>query len=58
MGSTEHRQLWSCLDDFEADAACVAELFSGGRLWKTFTEHVSEFDARRERVWSVWSWWL
>ena len=29
----------------QADAACIAELFSGGRLWKTFTEHVSEFDA-------------
>lgn len=27
-----------------ADAACVAELFSGGRLWSTFVEHVAEFD--------------
>lgn len=33
----------------EADAACVAELFSGGRLWSTFVEHVAEFAPWRER---------
>ena len=32
----------------KADAACVAELFSGGRLWSTFVQHVAEFAPWRE----------
>eukprot|EP00438_Fugacium_kawagutii_P002057 Skav212338 [mRNA] locus=scaffold1488:88586:105923:+ [translate_table: standard] len=31
-----------------ADAACVAELFSGGRLWETFQDRVAEFDPWKE----------